>query len=351
MKILVIRFSSLGDIVLTSSVVAWLKHKYPTCSLDFATSKEFSSLVNTHPFIDDTLLFDRKSSKGLLGLWRFSRLISNKNYDLVIDLHGTTRATLLRLFCFLTPFLVLEKRRFLRFLLVKFKLNYLDQTPHLKRVLNDFSVLFGFKGRFDELSHFLQRNAVESRPYLSSTPWTFQKTEKKSDEKIIIFSPVASFENKRWPIENYKKLATLILEDKEFNDAKIISLGGPGDNYCQPLSELDSDRFLNLQGKTKLDETASYIKNATICIGNDTGLPHIAESFGIPSLVLFGPTVKEFGFGPHLKTSLVIEEDVYCRPCSTTGAKPCFRDKRYCMLDISPEKVFEKFKETWREIN
>src|SRR5690606_39183769 len=107
----------------------------------------------------------------------------------------------------------------------------------------------------------------------------------------------------------------------------------------------------NLQGKTSLNESAAWIKNASLCIGNDTGLGHIAESFGVPSIVIFGPTVKEFGFGPHLRDSMVIEEDVFCRPCSTTGARACYRDKQYCMLDITPDKVFASLKEKWRELN
>lgn len=352
MKILIIRFSSLGDIILTTSVLAWLKEKYRNVEIDYATSSEFASLTEGHPLVNKTLLFNRKSKTGLSDLWQFSRKISQEKYDLIIDMHGTTRATLLRYFCFLTPFLVLEKRRFFRFLLVKFKINFLDKKPHLKRVLEDFGELIAFDGRLDKITHLLQRQAKDARPYLSSTPWTFQELEKKQ-EKIIIFAPVASFAPKRWPIHYFEKLADLILEDPLFEGVKIVSLGGRGDTYCAPLSELEkkTDRFVNLQGKTSLNETASWIKNSSLCIGNDTGLGHIAESFGIASIVLFGPTVKEFGFGPHLKDSMVLQEDVFCRPCSTTGAKPCYRDKQYCMLDLTPEKVFHAVKQKWREIN
>ena len=174
MKILIIRFSSLGDIVLTTSMVAWLKSKYPQAEIHYITSKEFGALVENHPYIDKTFLFDRKKEgAGFFGLWRYSRKLRREKYDLVIDLHGTIRATCLRFFCFFTPFLTIPKRRWGRFLLTKFKRNTLDSEPHLKRVLRDFGKVIGFEGDFEKLESFIQASAIDCKPYLSTTPWTF----------------------------------------------------------------------------------------------------------------------------------------------------------------------------------
>lgn len=326
--------------------------KYPKASLHFLTSKEFKPLIEGSPFIDKVLLYDRKNNKGIKGLYALSKSILTENYDLVIDLHGTTRARLLEYFCFFVPFIRLNKRSIKRSLFVLFKWNFLDKTPHLKRLLLDFSPIIPFNGKFSDLQNFISEKAIDSTPYLSSTPWTFKKL-KKMEGKMIALSPVASFPSKRWPIESFYSLVELILKDPLFEDSKIAILGGPSDTYLNSLCDLASNpRVLYLQGKLSLEETATYIKNSKICISNDTGLFHIAESFGVPALVLFGPTVLEFGFGPHLNSSVVVEENLDFRPCSKTGEIQCHHEKgKGCLDSITPLKVFNTFKDMWLRAN
>lgn len=83
----------------------------------------------------------------------------------------------------------------------------------------------------------------------------------------------------------------------------------------------------------------SVLAFAKLCVGNDSGMNHIAESYGVPCLTLFGPTDPKFGFKPHGSASRFLSRDMYCKPCSTTGKTPCYRDRHYCMEEISVDEV------------
>ena len=117
------------------------------------------------------------------------------------------------------------------------------------------------------------------------------------------------------------------------------------DNFCDAFNEISSERFKNLQGKTSLKETMSLLSPARLCIGNDSGMNHIAEAYGVPCVTLFGPTDSRFGFAPHGSKSCFLEKELFCRPCSTTGKDPCYRDRHYCMEEISIMDVMKNVEE------
>ena len=100
--------------------------------------------------------------------------------------------------------------------------------------------------------------------------------------------------------------------------------------------------MINLQGKTSLQQSIQLVRAARLCLGNDTGIPHFAESVGTPVLVIMGPTGEQFGLTPHLPGSATLSRKLWCRPCSTNGDARCIRSQRFCLTGITPQMVLDK---------
>ena len=357
--IMVIRFSSLGDIVLNSSIITELKKRYGSdVHISLLTSKMFVPLYEGHPHLDEVYGFSR--AKGLTGLKQLFEFVADihrkQPIHLFLDLHGTLRSLALRLRFFSIPRLFIDKRTFERSLLTTFKVNILSfqgfsfwkkkLAPHrfgemlLARTVIDFSGVLGL----NEL-----RGADLGR--LSSVTQTFKDDQHfdlgkwglaGSEKRYIVYVPSASFPEKRWSMDNFLKLAEDKLKDPLFLNFKFVVLAGPDDKFCdayQPLVQSYPNRFFNLQGKSTFSETAMLVKKALFCVGNDTGVPHIAESVGTPSLFILGPTGEEFGFYPHLDKSRTVMKRLWCRPCTTNGKGNCIRSERFCLTTITPAEV------------
>lgn len=325
MQIVVIRFSSMGDIVLQTSFLKWLRTNYPQAKINYIVADEYKSLLSSSEYIDQVIGLNRKN--GIRELFRIKEIIEQQlKADIVFDLHNTLRGKILKILCCKTLFIPVDKNSFARNLLVRTKINLLkDQESIHYRYINDFA--------------FMSGKDVSNKDY----PMT-RLGEFKSTEKFIIVSPVASFENKIWPLDNYRRLIEKILSEPRFEEYQIRILGGPSDAYCSEVV-VDDSRVENLQGKLNLAETRDLISRATLTITNDTGVGHISESYNVPVIAFFGPTVKEFGFAPHLPKSVVLEASTPCRPCSTTGKDPCSQKSLLCMEEIKVEKAFEAFNE------
>ena len=200
---------------------------------------------------------------------------------------------------------------------------------------------FLWKKKFDsnELSKFIWNE--ESRQSLSSLADSFEPDNilpvlEKFQVKgpYISFVPSASHETKRWPIERYVDLAKRLSKDMT-----VVILAGPDDRFCEAFNGLDN--IINLQGKTSFLESSRIAGGSKLCIGNDTGLVHIAEAQNVSSFMIMGPTSEVLGFYPHLESSHAFSKKMWCRPCSATGSKKCFRKQRYCLIGIEVDEVYE----------
>lgn len=344
MHILIIRLSSLGDVVLQTPMASWLKLKYPGCKISFLTANEFCPILQGHPHIDHVIGMERFRGKdSLVKLFQFGRNLKHKyKIDFILDLHSNTRSKLIRFFLPSVPALVVDKRKLERSLLVWFKFNFLKnaESIHSRNIL-DFQSIFGAKTNLDEIASSLQ--ALNFNLKLTSIAETYQSNSSPLSNPYIVISAVASFDTKRWPVNNFAVLITKILATTSLRNFHIVILGGPGDDYLMPLSDIGpKERIHYQQGKTNLKESIIYLKHAALCVGNDTGLGHLAEAMGVPVITLFGPTSPDFGFGPHLEQSISLWSKEACSPCSTLGDKPCKFSVQYCMQNLSPELVLEK---------
>jgi heptosyltransferase-2 len=322
MNILVIRFSSMGDIIVQTPFLKWLKSILPKSNIHFLTLKMNKDLIDEVECIDSLHLYEKKTS-----LRSFCKeLKANNSFDLIIDLHGTTRSFLTKLFMWNIPSLSVDKRRIERFLLVKTKLNFLKKTPsqHSRTIL-DFHRIF---------------DNPEGSDYTMVSNASIQ--EKNSQEAFFVIAPGASFGPKRYPIESFKDLAIEILTS--YPDIKCKILAGEKDNFCNVFNSLDrySSRIINLQGQTNLKDSLSEVEGASFLLSNDSLMGHIAQSAGVPALVIYGPTSEDFGFAPNTPLSKAFSVDgLWCRPCSTTGSKKCIRKEQFCFTKIDTKKIKE----------
>ena len=178
----------------------------------------------------------------------------------------------------------------------------------------------------------------------NDTQWNFGvEVIKKVDniipvEGFLVFAPSAAWEMKRWPIVHWKKL--IELTTSSFPQIKILLVGGPSDDF---IKELDThENVSNLSGTLSLLESSYLVTKAKITISADTGIIHVVDAHQKNGVLLNGPTAFGKTFSPTVK---ILEENLYCQPCSKDGRGKCERQVyQQCMVEITPERVFEEIK-------
>ncbi len=336
-RILIIRFSSLGDIILLTPLFRETRKRFPKSKIDFLTSTSFASVCQNNPNINNIITLDRE--KGSQELNRIVAKVKQTNYDLILDGHQSLRSRLLlfKLFGFLArlkkPIGLIDKRSFKRNILLLTKKNLLKtaltQREAYCHLLNPF---------------------CEDNLYNSTTELYPSEEEHKvvsnilhqtqSEGKVIIaIGPSASFQGKCWPKEYYLELCDRFLE----NGYMILLVGGPDDSEPNWIEANISKPLLNLAGKLSYLETAAILSRCHLSISNDSAVVHFAEAVNTPSFAIFGPTVKEFGYSPYRENSRLIEIQLPCRPCSRNGKGNCkIKVKRKCLKEITVESVWRK---------
>lgn len=340
MHILLVRFSSMGDVVLQTATINWLRALLgKEARFTIVTSSEFVSLVDTHPEIKNVIGYNRRKGEKWSDLIKKIDELDNKDpIDLILDLHATLRSFRLKLSYWNIPALTVDKRRWERFLLTKIKSVRIKRLfdkkifglePQVERIIRDFESIF--------LDNRGVRRTIEYRkgPHQEMTSLA-PLPEYPVPKPYIVIAPSASFQFKRWPVASFVELTKTLLKETNYH---FVVLAGPLDTFCEVFNEIQHERLHNLQGKTTLRESMNVLAHAKLCIGNDSGMNHIAEAYGVPCITLFGPTDPKFGFSPHGSQSRYISKDMFCKPCSTTGKTPCYRDRHYCMEEISVEEV------------
>ena len=318
-RILIIRLSSLGDILLTTPFLRAIKTQFPHIKIDMLIREEYVDVIKLNPYIDKKFLFkkDDKNNNVLI------EQLKNNNYELVIDLQNNLRSKKV-VSSLKTNNVKLDKRSFDKFLLVNFKVNKLKEASQIPvRYSNTIQ-----KIKLDEqgLSLFTDKSA---------------NAEIIGKNNLIGFCPGARHFTKRWPKEYFIELGNKLTQD----GSMIVLFGGKIDKeICTELVKRISGA-INLSNNDELLQTAADMKLCKAVICNDSGLMHTASATGTKVIAIFGSTVKEFGFAPFNCSNLILENNsLTCRPCSHIGRSDCPKKYFDCMKDIKPEFVFEKLK-------
>jgi ADP-heptose:LPS heptosyltransferase len=320
-KILIIRFSSFGDIVQALSVTKRLKQSYPMATIDWLTKTEFADLPNHSEYIDNTITLNKKY--GILGLLKLAYRLNKNNYDLVYDAHSNLRSFIIKFilksFNFRTHIISRSKERWKRIQLFKFKNNKFPKP---------------FRGMIsycDPLEIESSDSLIQSWNFKYETIKNVNKIVTSMSSRFIVMAPSAAWKMKRWPVEHWKKLI------KELGSIQIYFVGGPNDDFINDIIDSEDTHCQNLSGKLNLIESSYLVSKARLVISADTGIIHVADLLGVSGLSLIGPTAFGFSTNKNIKT---LEVELACRPCSKDGRGRCEREiYQECMVNISVEKV------------
>jgi len=326
-KVLFVRFSAIGDVLLTTPILRIFHNHFPRAQIDFLVKEPFAPLIQHHPLIRAVHLLPY--SPGPADLLRMAAILRQQEYDWVFDLqaHWQSRVLLLGVGGKRKRY---RKYAFRRFLLVRFGLDLYQGVPHTVperyfRVLGDLGCQWH---PFPLELHIPQEILERIRQQ-----WPFPR-----DKQVIAIAPGAGRATKRWPVDFFIRLIDLLGRKK---DRVFLLLGSMADRPAgEIIAQNAAVKTVNWCGRTTLLETAAALKSCGLLITHDTGPMHMAAALKKEVVAIFGPTVRQFGFFPYGTAARVVEvADLSCRPCSYHGTDRCPRRHFRCMLDIEPERV------------
>lgn len=322
--ILLIRFSSLGDLVLLTSLVEALHTGLPGIKLHLVTKERYRALFEHDRRIDRISALAEHG--GLASLRRLWSSLRGSRYGVIADAHGVIRSVLL------SRSLAAGRR-----------------VRIAKDQLGKAAVLAGRRGgpvvtmreRYLGIARSLGADLPDAMPRLEPGGRAREQARKLFREKgldgrsVVAIAPGARWPSKRWPAARYAELARILGGEGH----GIVLIGGEGDrDACSSVAE-GSPGAIDLCGRLGVPGTAAVLERAALVVTNDSAPLHIAEAAGTPVVALYGPTVREFGYFPLLGRSVPLEADVACRPCSRNGARPCRRPRLECLEAIPLERV------------
>ena len=318
-KFLIIRFSSIGDIVLTSPVVRCLKTQFPEAEVHFLTKKRNADLLQANPYIDQIQLLDNSLSDTI-------QTLKTENYDYIIDLHNNLRSLNVKLRLKAKSF-SFNKLNIRKLLLTRFKLDTMPEGHIVDRnleTLRPFSIINDGKG----LEHFIPK---EDEFPLLELPELFRNG-------YVALVLAGTYTTKRMPVAKYRKLISE-------SNTPFVLLGGKGERIsAASILGWNTGNVLDFTGKLRINQSASLVKSAKLVIANDTGLMHIAAAFHKKILSVWGNTSPELGMYPYLpgEGSEILEvKGLPCRPCSKLGYKECPKKHFRCMNDIPEDRIID----------
>lgn len=324
--ILVLRFSSIGDIVLATSPLTTLRKRFPEARIDFMVLNHFAPLLENHPYVDRIIKINQSSNISTL---KEIGDLANEDYDLVVDLHNSLRSKLIRKRITEPPTLIYKKPRWKRLKLIQFHINHFKADFNQRKLYHQClkPILNGSNETPDSFLYVSENEKKQAIDLLRQPGLT---------GNFVVIIPGAAWESKRWQVEKYRTIVNELLQQPKLS---VVVMGGKNDSICDGIS-IQSERVINLKNKTSIRQALGIISQAQFTLGSDTGLTHAAEALDVPSIVIMGPTSRETGGGTFRHRSTTIENsDLWCRPCSQNGKNPCYRKEQYCMTSITPDLV------------
>ncbi|MFM7672510.1 MAG: glycosyltransferase family 9 protein [Bacteroidota bacterium] len=317
-RFLIIRLSSIGDIVLTTPVIRCLKQQVPDAEVHVLTKASFRSVLQHNPHIDWLHFWD----KNYLLLIDQLRQIG---FEQVIDLHHNTKTLRIKQ-ALGVPARSFYKLNVEKYLMTAFKINVLPAKHIVDRYLDTVSHL-GVVNDGCGLDYFIDAADQLQKQDIPGAQWG----------GFVAVVIGAALGTKRWPTEHFKSFCSQL-------EHPIVLLGGKEDQKRgEEIASADPIKIYNACGKFSLNESADWVRRSKFVLTGDTGLMHIAAAFQKPILSLWGNTVPAFGMTPYFGgadiKNIVLEHKVWCRPCSKIGYDRCPIGHFSCMRKIRPEQV------------
>jgi lipopolysaccharide heptosyltransferase I len=325
-KILIVKPSSLGDIVHSLPFLNVMRTCFPDAQIHWVVAKGFEGLLEGHPMIDRLLVINKDAWKKIScardtinEIRELFRALKRERYDLVIDLQGLLRSG------------IISKATG-----APLRIGF-HEAREGSRVFYTHKVVGGKDihavERYLRIAEFLGDKVSDISfplpPAESLSPLNIQHPTFKIDEPYVVLVPGARWKTKRWPPEKFGRLSSML-------PVQSVIAGGKSDtDIAEEIVSLSGGKAMSLAGKTDLKDLGEIMRNARFVVSNDSGPMHIAAALGIPVFAVFGPTDPK-RTGPYGKGHSIIKADVSCAPCFK---RTC--DDMKCMKNVSAEKVFE----------
>jgi ADP-heptose:LPS heptosyltransferase len=326
MKVLIIRFSSIGDIVLTTPVARGL-HQQLGAEVHYLTKRSFRGILEANPYITKVYAIEKKVAEVLPAL-------KQERYDYVIDLHRNLRSAQVKLALRVKAY-SFDKLNWEKWLLVNLRINRLPGLHIVDRYMDTVRRL-GVQPDGQGLDYFIPaEDEVEVSNFLSADVLG----EREVLPRFVAFAIGAAHHTKRMPTEQIIAICQAIR-------LPVVLLGGPGEaEEGQQIAEASSGEVYNTCGLLNLNQSASFVRQAYKVITHDTGMMHIAAAFSKNIISVWGNTIPEFGMYPYypekaLGHNTTIEvKGLSCRPCSKIGFERCPKGHFRCMRNISVANI------------
>ncbi len=323
--------------MLTTPIYRELRKVYPNSRLTLLTSEGFGRVLENNPHLDEIIYHHRKETRN--DLEKLIDQLRLQKFDLIYDIHNSLRSRWigwqLKRHAPKPEHWLIEKRTLARELQIRFgwgqffngksqREQWLEPLRrHHTGALSTKTELFPSVADKNYVKAWLNQNDLQDKPF-------------------VCIGASASFPLKCWPLQNFKQLIENIIQ----SGISVVLVGTNGEIETEELAEYfrGSQNVFCAAGIFTILQSAALLEMANAVIANDTSIIHLAEAMRTPSIALFGPTVKEFGYAPMLAQSRLIETDLAlrCRPCSRTGKGTCKnREQQICMYSISTQKVWD----------
>jgi len=334
MKVLIVRFSSIGDIVLTTPVIRCLKKQVRAVEIHYLTKAAYSPLLVHNPYIDRLWYLNHELDEVLDGL-------KKEKFDYVIDLHNNLRTMRVKKALKVKNTFSFPKLNVQKWLLTNLKLNLMPDKSIVERYMTTVASL-NVKNDGKGLDYFLSPDHRLTNTDIPMSHWG----------GYVGCVIGGSMNTKKLPVHKWQEFCAK-------SPYPVMLLGGPEDKHeGNEIAEADPIKIYNSCGKFNIAESAELVKMARVVVSNDTGLMHIAAAFKKPVISLWGNTTPEMGMFPYYgynnlkeikapELSIIENRDLGCRPCSKIGYDKCPKGHFRCMNELDMDIAVKKVTEIW----
>ncbi len=321
MKILIVQTSYLGDVILSTPVIAGVRQAYPAAEIWMMTTPAAAGLVARDPLLAGVLILAKRGKDaGLTGLVQMVKRLRAMAFDMVFSLHRSYRTAIILTLAGIPVRIGFSDAR-LSFLYHQRR----RRNPADHDVLRNLAIL-------DDGNFFPV--VTDLRLYPSSAENGEAVTAAQPASPYAVLVPGSAWATKRWHPEGYRRTALYLLEQ----GYQVVLLGGPDDIPVnrQVAAGL---QVHDLAGQTSVADAMALIRNAGLVVCNDSMALHAASAFKVPTVAIFCATTPLFGFGPWKNNAMVVEKELSCRPCSRHGGHRCPNGTEACMRNIDFDRI------------
>ncbi len=327
-KILVIKLSALGDVILSLPSLRALREKFPKSSISVLVGRKARGIVRNCPYVNDTIVYEPENGSKIRSLWRTARFLADEDFDLVVDLQNNRTSHLLSYLSGARLRVGHDNRKWSFFLNRKTK----DSPPGLGALEHQFQVL-----KLAGVDHLDRRLEIWTQKEEDERVRLFLESQWVSPSQTLIgINPGSSLRwpTKQWPVENFAKLCDELAK----RNIRVVITGSSEDSsLVEELLKLTRNKPINAVGKTSVTELASLVRRCQVFISSDSAPMHIAASAGVPLLAIFGPTDPR----RHLVAPAryqVFWKELQCSPCYL---RECPIIGHPCMKKITVSEILD----------